>query len=228
MIYECATNKFLVKDKRKMDFDEFSDRFYRSLRLNNQKYEEEQFEDFLTELYMKTPEVYNEWHKLFFRIPYSFTMNNIVLMTNLVSNDNFEYATIAYEMFKKKKSLIVRCLPVRVNASTVSESKSDLFAELTMQLILTKGGYEDSLLKSIKDEFSLAYGEYEDNQYLGDLFNSIMDSFESEISNAITKEINKINHISSKLIDRDNIGLLVETQESVRKDKHTVKAYKKY
>lgn len=149
-------------------------------------------------------------------------------MTNLVSNDNFEYATIAYEMFKKKKSLIVRCLPVRVNASTVSESKSDLFAELTMQLILTKGGYEDSLLKSIKDEFSLAYGEYEDNQYLGDLFNSIMDSFESEISNAITKEINKINHISSKLIDRDNIGLLVETQESVRKDKHTVKAYKKY
>ena len=228
MLYEYATNKFLSKDKKGMDLDTFISQFYRQLRLNRQKYEDEQFDDFLTELYMKDSSVYEDWYKAFSKISYAFTRKNTVLMTNLVSANNIEYALLAFNMDKKKKSLVARCIPRRATVSTVGESKNKLFTELNMQLALMESEDEDNILRKAQEEFYLCYSEYENNRYLGDLYNNILDTLEEEMRNALISEINKISTISAKLTDSANIALIRDTQSVTRKDRNTPKVYRKY
>ena len=76
MLYEHNVSKFLVKDKNGIELEEYTNKFYRSLRLFGQKYEEEQFDDLLTELYMKDENLYKEWFKILQKIPYFFVKNN--------------------------------------------------------------------------------------------------------------------------------------------------------
>lgn len=228
MLYEYTTNKFLSKDKKGMDLDSFTSQFYRQLRLNRQKYEDEQFDDFLTELYMKDSSVYEDWYKAFSKISYAFTRKNTVLMTNLVSANNIEYLLLAFDMDKKKKSLIARCIPRRATVSTVGESKDKLFVELSMQLALMESEEEDNILRKAQEEFYLRYGEYENDRYLGDLYNNILDTLEEEMRNALISEINKINTISAKLTDSANIALIRDTQNATRKDRNMPKVYRKY
>lgn len=228
MLYEYTTNKCLSKDKKGMDLDSFTSQFYRQLRLNRQKYEEEQFDDFLTELYMKDSSVYEDWYKAFSKISYAFTRKNTVLMTNLVRNNNIEYALLAFNMDKKKKSLVARCIPRRATVSTVGESKNKLFTELNMQLALMESEEEDNILRKAQEEFYLCYGEYENNRYLGDLYNNILDTLEEEMRNALISEINKISTISAKLTDSANITLIRDTQSVTRKDRNMPKVYRKY
>lgn len=227
-MYEHATSKFLLKDKKGMDLNSFKEKFYRSVKLNNQRFEEEQFDDLLAELFIKEPEVYAEWYKVFLKIPYVFLAKNTVLMTNLVSLNNPEYVIIAYEMEKKRKSLISRCIPAKANTSTVAEAKKLLYTKLAMQLVLLESDSKDSILSKVKDEFYLSFGKYENDRFLGDVYNNILNNFENDISKALITEIDKINRISAKLVNTDNIGFIVDSSNAAKKEKNLTKAYRKY
>ena len=221
-------NNFLIKNKEGLTQEDFNEIFYRSLRMNHEKYEQEQFDDLLLELNMKEPEVYTEWRLTFNKVPYFFVRRYTNLITNLVSNNDHERVLIASEMYKKKMALISRSIPEKVTPSTVKGSKKSLYLKLNKALLLMESELEDNILRKAQESFAEIYSKYEDDIYLGDLYNEIIDGFEDEMRNALNAEINKIEGISYRLIDTMAIGLMRETQDAGKKDRNTPKQYRKY
>ena len=56
MLGGCGLNLFLEKDKSNLSLEEFQNRFYRQLNLNNRMFESKQFDDMLVALYQKDDE----------------------------------------------------------------------------------------------------------------------------------------------------------------------------
>ena len=225
--YEREVSKFLVKDKKGMDLDEFSQRFYRSLKLNQQIFDENQYDEFLKELYMKEPDVYNDWYKTFGKITYKFARKNVDLLTDFVAMDNMELALVAFEMDKTKRQLVSRCIPRKATTSSVNESKEELIVSLNTQLSLLDSDTEDNILKVTQDKFELCYGEYKDNIYLRNLYNEIMDSFEKEIRKSIINEINKIDGLSNRIIETLGLTIFNDDMQNIKRNRRTPKVYKR-
>lgn len=202
MTYEHTISKFLVKDKEKMNFDEFSNKFYRNITLYNKAYKEGQFDEFLSKLYMKSSSVYEDWYKALNKIAFSFVRKNLELITVLVKSNNIDAVITAYDMQKKKGSLISRSISRKTTASSVIESKIQLLTELNMQLALIESEEEENIVRKAQAEFYLCYGEYENDKYLGTIYNEMIASFKDEIRNAIITEINKIDGISADIRDK--------------------------
>ena len=210
MIYEHNLSKFLEKNKDSMSLEEYIGKFYRNLRMHGQHYEEEQYDDLLTELYMKEPEVYIEWQKVFTKVPYFFVRSNTVLSTYLVSSNCSELMTVAYDMEKKRKSIISRIFPMKASITTVNSYKEKLIKELENLKLLLISEEEDNILRKSQEEFARCYGEYNDDPYLNDYYNSIIDNFEYDIRTNIESEIAKANNLDYKLKDINHKGHVVD------------------
>ena len=217
-MYEHNMSKFIVKNKEDFTFEEYKAKFYRTLRMYNQKYDEEQFEDLLTELYMKEPEVYDEWVSLLRKIPYFFIRNNTVLTTALISSNNTELMVTAYEMDKKKKSILARTLPMRATSTTVNENKEKLLLEYKKLSLLIVSENDDNIVRKAKEEFAKCYGEYANDPYLSDYYNDILNNFEAELTNCIDKEINKVIGIGNKLTNSNHISTVVDDIQHAKRN----------
>lgn len=210
MLYEHNVSKFLVKDKSDIELEEYTKNFYKKVRMAGLRYNEEQFDDFLTELYMKEPDVYKEWHVALRKIPYYFIRQNTVLATNLVSSNNVELLVTAYDMEKKKKSIISGTLPMKANSTTVNENKEKLLLGLEKLSLLMVSEGEDNIVRKAQEEFARCYNEYDSDPYLSDYYNGIIDNFETDILNKINEEYNKIKGINNKLTNSNHIGTVTD------------------
>lgn len=223
---EYKMSQFLVKDKEEMNYEDFNARFIRNLQLYGQKYDEDACYDLLVELYEKEPEVYSEWFKTFKKVAYAFIKNNIVLATYLINTNNPELLITAFEMEKKKKSLISRSLPMKSTISTVSENKEKLRLELKKTALLMVSENEDNILRKAEEEFAKYYGEYEDNPYLGDFYTDTLNGIEVEMASVIEREIAKIDGISDYLTLTDQLTSLIEGIQHRKKTKNETVFFK--
>ena len=226
MMYEHNMSKFVAKNKDDYTIDEYKNKFYRNLRMYSQKYEEEQFEDLLTELYMKEPEIYKEWYKILYKVPYYFIRNNTVLSTALISSNNMELMVAAYDMDKKRKSILARTLPMRATSTTVNENKEKLLLELKKLSLLMVSEDEDNILRKAEEEFARCYGEYANDPYLGDYYNDILDNFEDDLIKCINQEINKVIGINNKLANANHLSVLTEDLVLTKRNHRTSKFFK--
>jgi len=226
MLYEHNVNKFLVKDKSDIELEEYTKNFYKKVRMAGLRYNEEQFDDFLTELYMKEPDVYKEWHAALRKIPYYFIRQNTVLAANLVSSNNVGLLVTAYDMEKKKNSILSRTLPMKATSTTVNENKEKLLLELERLSLLMVSELEDNILRKAQEEFARCYGQYNDDPYLSDYYNGIIDNFETDMINKINEEYNKIEGIRSKISANDHLGTLVDNISHRNKNHPTSKFFK--
>lgn len=209
MVYEHSMSKFIEKNKENVHLEDYIQGFYRKLRLFGQKYDNQQFEDLLTELYMKETEIYNEWINIFNKVPYYFIRSNTVLSTNLVSSDNPNLLLAAYEMEKKKRSIISRIIPVRVTVTSVKESKEKLLLQLQKLSLLMYSEEEDNILRKAQEQFAEEFSEYDNDPYLSDFYNNIIDGFEKELLTRINNEIKKIDGVNEKIAGDEHSGTIV-------------------
>jgi len=219
-------SKFLLKNKEKETFENFSQKFYDNLRLYHQSYKEEQFDDLLLELYNKENDVYGEWCKLFTKIPYFFVRNNVTLATCSVANENRNAIVIGYEMYKKQQSIISRSLPIKATVTTVNESKEKVLLELNKTLLLMKVENEENIVLKAQKEFSRCFSEYENDPYLNELYTNIYENFEQKILLRVESEINRVAGISKGIVSQDHMSALVADIEHRRKSHRKAKFFK--
>ena len=196
MVYEHPLHKCLVTNKDDYSFDEFNDKFYRKLRMDRLKYEQDQYYIILRNLYNMDTESYMSWFNKFKDIPYSFVKNNTELVEKLVEDNKVDLMKIAYEMNKKKNALISRTIPTKATVTTVNESSQVLlftFKELLKEISENK---ENNSVTKAQQEFERVYSEYKNDIYLRDLYVKILADFEQEILSRINSEINKVNSYS--------------------------------
>ena len=224
MIYEHTIAKFLVKNKDDMDFEKFSGRFYRNIELNNSTYQKGQYDDFLSGLYTMNQETYNEWFNALKKVTHFYARSNLDMITKFVNNNDLDAMLIAYDMFKKKCSIISRYIP-KTTTTSIKENKMELYASLNMQLILIESEDENSILKKVQDEFYLYFGKYENDPRLTDIYNKTFSSLKEELINAISKEINKIGAVSENIVNRMSDSLSYDDMYHVKKLHRTPKVY---
>jgi tetrahydromethanopterin S-methyltransferase subunit A len=131
---------------------------------------------------------------------------------------------IAYDMFKKKCSIISRYIP-KTTTTSIKENKMELYASLNMQLILIESEDENSILKKVQDEFYLYFGKYENDPRLTDIYNKTFSSLKEELINTISKEINKIGAVSENIVNRMSDSLSYDDMYHVKKLHRTPKVY---
>ena len=216
----------LPREKEIFTEEEFIGKFYRNIKLNSVPNKGKCFDELLKILYKKEEKEYSKYRNVFRRIPLTFIKNNLDLIKKLLQVDNYELIKDAYEMEKKRKSLISGCIPMRATPTTVNESKEKLYVSLNMNLALLDSELEDNLLSKTKDKFYLTWGKYEDNMYLGDLYNEIMDSFENNIREALIREINKIEGINKELLIKQNQITVYDDAKLNRMSSRLPKTYK--
>ena len=224
MQYGHNLNKFLEKNKDEMTFEDFKTKFYRNLRMFNQTYEEEQFDDLLLELYTKESDIYKNWYKILSKVDYSFLKSNTVLSTCLVSRECPDLITAAFDMEKKRKSILSRTVPTKATVSTVNQSKDKLLLEYKKLLLLIYSENEDNILRKAQEEFARCYSEYNDDLYLSDYYNSIIDNFEEELKKYINTQITKISRLEG-LLTEDKHTEAVVTNIRTNQKAHKAKAF---
>ena len=228
MLGGCGLNLFLEKDKSNLSLEEFQNRFYRQLNLNNRMFESKQFDDMLVALYQKDDENYKKWYLLLRKIEYPFVRKNTRLYTDLIVDNQLEYGKLAYDMKKIHDSIISRITPKKATLTSVYEEKVELIKSLNLLLDLLECNTEDNIVNSAKNQFSHIYGNYENDKYLGSLYKSIMGNFEYDIKKAILDQINKASKIQESIIDQQNASIILDAQKQSEKRKLLSKRKTKY
>ena len=227
MIYEYSLSKFMDEFKSNYSLDTFIDKFYRNVKLNNYKYEDYQYDELLIELYYLSDKEYIEWYKTLKKIPYFFARNNTELILKLVRSKNHELMSVAYEMEKRKRSIVSRCLPMKATTCTVTESKEKLLTSLYMQAALLDSLEDDNPIRKGEASFALSFGDYENNEYLGEFYTKTIESLDEEIRNTIDTEIRKVGGISEALVQKQGLDIFHEDMNHLMRYRRTPIVYKR-
>ena len=198
---EYRFGQFLAKNKSNMSIDNFTNDFYRNIAYFNLSCEKDAYKDLLKELYEKGTVNYDDWRKAFNRINYSFVRSHKDLVVMLVKENRIDLLDKAFEMEKRKSSLISRCIPIKTTTGSIKYSKEYLYELLCKTLALLDSESMDNPIKKSQDSFYLSYGQYENDEYLGNLYDDIMNSFDKNIKSAIQDEINKIDGLCKHLVE---------------------------
>lgn len=195
---EYTMNVFLTKNKEDFTAEEFVKKFIRNLTIYNRGYEEK-LEDMLLALYQMPKDLYLKWYKSFTKIPYVFVKTNSELCTDIVLDNKLDLLPVAYDMFKKEKSIVSRIIGTKATKTTVHESKEKILFELEKALLSMKSENEDNVLEKAKKDFTDTFKPYANNKYVKDYYDSIIDGFENEIITAINYEFNRVEAIDYRL-----------------------------
>lgn len=203
----------LEKTKGDVSFDDFKNSFYFKLRMNGRIYTENQYDILLKSLYKKDEDTYRYFYSKLFRIPLKFVKENYEFIINLMESNKADLIKVAFEMFKKKKSIISGLFPVKATKNTVKHSDELLSTKLEELLSLTQEEDENNIIAKAKLEFAKFYIDYSENEYLREFYFDIIDSFDTDIIAAINKEIAKISGMKKYLHDKDIVNASFEDKE---------------
>lgn len=212
----------LVKNKEKLSYEEFSNKFYRTLKINGRKYVEGEYDNLLKVLYGCEDSLYHEYLNKLGRIQFLFIKENNKLMTNLIMNDDIDLVITAYDMYKKANSIVVTSVPMKSNKITVSQSKKELLIEL--KTLLKSINEENGIVNQAKAKFESLYGNYSDS-YLSNYYDTIMEQFETKLESFLTGELNKIGTISNDLVKCSVVNASFESQEQIQKSHRTPRIF---
>ena len=198
-----TVSRCLEKEKEKNSLEDFKYSFYRKLKLNGMKYSENQYDEFLETLYNAGAYQYHECYVTMVRMPLKYLRDNQYLIANLIKSNNTNLIQVAYDMYKKRGSIVTRLLPARANRVTVKESDEQILCELGNLLLSIKNEEENAIAKA-QIEFSNACSQYKNNEYLKEYYNEMFDSIEQEFLKTISNEINSVGSIK-KILEEQTI-----------------------
>jgi len=218
-IDDLALSKCLIKVKGDISLEEFKDGFYYQLRLNGKKYIENQYDLLLEALYQKDEKEYHDCYVKTVRMPLKYARENQELLANLINSNNSNLIQTAYDMYKRKCSVITRLIPTRVCAVTVKNYDKQLLCELENLLLSAKSQNDDNVIVKAKSEFSKFYSEYSNNAYLGTYYNNLLNGIEQEFFKLVNNEIDKIAITKARLKDIDITNTSYDDSELFEKMK---------
>ena len=208
----------LNKTNENLNLEDFKYSFYHKLKLYGKQYNENQYDEFLEALYQKNIVEYKKCYANLYRISFKYVRENNDLLINLINSNNIDLIQVAYDMYKKMGSIILRLLPARATKETVKKSDKKLLCDLG-NLLLSIKDEEANVVANAQLEFAKFYGEYSDNEYLGEYYKSIIASFEEELINTIDEEVTKVPAIKKRLQDKDSDNASFTDKEMVEKNK---------
>ena len=209
--------KCLEKTKQ-AELEDFKYSFYRKLKLYGKQYTEKEYDELLEALHSKDTEEYHNCYTTLFRISLKYIRENYDLIVNLINSNNNKLITVAYDMYKKRGSIILRMLPTRATKEAVQKSDKKVLCDLEKLLLLVKSK-DNNVIANAQLEFSKFYEEYSHNEYLSEYYKNIIDSFESELINTVNDEISKTNGIKKRLQENDSNRASFENREIFEKNK---------
>ena len=202
MLYVYKLTNFLIKNKEDYTNCEFNSKFYRNIKLSGLGYEENQFDLILNDLYKMDIDNYKKWFEVFKEIAYTFVKNNTEEVEKIITSNDIEKIRIAYDMDKKKRALINRAIPMRVNITTVNEHGEKVLSNLNQMLSDISEDNENNPVKTVQENFKSTYGMYENDIVLGSLYSKNINSFKQELLSLIKFEVKKVEGCKRMILDQ--------------------------
>lgn len=212
-------NRCIPNNKGNEGLDDFKNNFYRKIKYNGKKFVENQYDPFLEALYQKSNEEYHECYLKMIRMTLKYVSDNQELLVSLINSNDFELIQVAYEMYKKRGSIISRLIPMRANKISVKESDKKLLKDLEKLLASSKMDDENNVLNKVKEEFMKSFGEYSENTPLSDYYNDIINGIDQEFYCLINNEISKITNLKEYIKYAELDEAFLKNRESIIKAK---------
>lgn len=223
-------NKCLSKVKGNDSLEDFKSKFYRQLKLNGGYYTDNQYDLLLESLYKKSEPTYHECYSNMYKMSLKYARENQELIASLIDSNNIDLIQVAYDMYKRVGSILSRFIPTRVNKQTVKEADKELLNELKDILNKAKTETDEDILTKSKQEFAKYYGQYENNEYLGEYYNSLVASIEQTFLKLVNNEIAKVCNLKGILrenaIDSASFDDRQMFEKAKKNDKTRINMYK--
>lgn len=212
-------NRCIPNNKGNEELEDFKNNFYRKLKFNGKKFVENQYDPFLEALHQKSNEEYHECYLKMIRMTLKYVSDNQELLVSLINTNDFELIQVAYEMYKKRGSIVSRLIPMKANKVSVKESDKKLLKDLEELLVSSKMDDENNVLNKVKKEFKASFGKYSENTPLSDYYNDIINGIDQEFYCLINDEVSKITNLRESIKNSELDEAFIKNRESIIKAK---------
>ena len=222
MRYSHKVKQILVENKEGLTLEDFVFNFYRKLRTYNIAYTKGHFDEVLEILFNKDPEEYSKCFEAIKESHYGFLKNNLDIIIDFINKGCPDNIKMASDMMEYRNILISRNLP-NVYLGSVLKEKKSLILKVKNCLISLQSEDDDNILKKAQKDFKEKYGIYENDLYLKELYNNILNSFEDEMKKSLQASISKIEGISDQFTQYRANAHVVDTIFINKKDSYNSK-----